>query len=583
MRAVVYADAGLVATLLAAGADVNARDKAGATALLWAVGDLEKVELLLGRGADANARADSGLTPLLVAAQCENTAETVRLLLDRGADIRHTTTSGFNALMAAMAGGDPEVIALLLARKPDARAATRVGWTALHGAARLGDATAVRRLLELGAVAQPSKNFQGRTPLMWAASSGSLPAVQLLLAAGAEVNAREALNDMTALQIAAALEGDRAELVRALLEKGAEVAAADHEAHTALTWARRQGNSAVARLLEERGAREPAGAARRDPLPLVGEGNTASAAVRRSLPLLQRSGPAFLRNSTDGCVSCHHQALPAMAVGLARGRGFAVDRVAEREQAEETLRTLAPGRERQLQGFGVADRLDPAYLLAGLAAAGQAPDRTTDALAHYLTLKQAKDGRWRAEMPRTPMEGSDFTSTALGIRALRAYAPKGRAEEIARRVGRARRWLLTASSRTTEDRAFRLLGLTWAGTQAGELRDFADALLAGQGADGSWAQARGMAGDAYATGQALVALHQAGGLTVTDPAYRKGVQSLLKMQLRDGSWFVPTRSLPVQPYFESGFPHGRSQFISCAGTAWSAMALALAEPPPPPR
>ena len=53
------------------------------------------------------------------------------------------------------------------------------------------------------------------------------------------------------------------------------------------------------------------------------------------------------------------------------------------------------------------------------------------------------------------------------------------------------------------------------------------------------------------------------------------VAFLLNTQLEDGSWFVATRAVPIQPYFESGFPRGRNQLISAAGTNWSAMALAL--------
>ena len=45
-------------------------------------------------------------------------------------------------------------------------------------------------------------------------------------------------------------------------------------------------------------------------------------------------------------------------------------------------------------------------------------------------------------------------------------------------------------------------------------------------------------------------------------------------QKDDGSWWVPSRSTPVQPYFDSGFPHGKDQFISMAGTCWANMALA---------
>jgi hypothetical protein len=53
----------------------------------------------------------------------------------------------------------------------------------------------------------------------------------------------------------------------------------------------------------------------------------------------------------------------------------------------------------------------------------------------------------------------------------------------------------------------------------------------------------------------------------------------LKGQLADGSWFVQTRSFPLQSFVETRFPHGRSQFISMAATSWATMALArTAEP-----
>jgi hypothetical protein len=51
-------------------------------------------------------------------------------------------------------------------------------------------------------------------------------------------------------------------------------------------------------------------------------------------------------------------------------------------------------------------------------------------------------------------------------------------------------------------------------------------------------------------------------------------------QFPDGSWLVRTRTFPVQPYRESGFPHGKHQWISASGTSWAAMALALALPQP---
>ena len=62
---------------------------------------------------------------------------------------------------------------------------------------------------------------------------------------------------------------------------------------------------------------------------------------------------------------------------------------------------------------------------------------------------------------------------------------------------------------------------------------------------------------------------------VSDPAYRRGMDYLLKNQMADGSWYVRTRALGFQPYFETGFPHGVNQSISAAGTSWATMALIL--------
>ena len=67
-----------------------------------------------------------------------------------------------------------------------------------------------------------------------------------------------------------------------------------------------------------------------------------------------------------------------------------------------------------------------------------------------------------------------------------------------------------------------------------------------------------------------------GAAKADDAAYRKGVRFLLDNQLEDGSWYVRARAIPIQPYFDSGFPHGPDQFISAAATNWATMALAEA-------
>ena len=82
--------------------------------------------------------------------------------------------------------------------------------------------------------------------------------------------------------------------------------------------------------------------------------------------------------------------------------------------------------------------------------------------------------------------------------------------------------------------------------------------------------------DAYATGEALVALQMAGAVNASHPAAKRAIQFLLNSQAEDGSWYVKRRAVPIQPHFESGFPYGKDQFISAAATNWAAHALALA-------
>ena len=122
-----------------------------------------------------------------------------------------------------------------------------------------------------------------------------------------------------------------------------------------------------------------------------------------------------------------------------------------------------------------------------------------------------------------------------------------------------------------------LLGLVWSGASPSDISVSAAALRALQRADGGWAQLPTLESDAYATGQALVALNAAGESPTTAPT-RRGLDFLLRTQFPDGSWLVRTRSYPLQPPKDSGFPHGRHQWISAAGTSWAAMALGLALP-----
>jgi hypothetical protein len=194
-------------------------------------------------------------------------------------------------------------------------------------------------------------------------------------------------------------------------------------------------------------------------------------------------------------------------------------------------------------------------------------------MAMVLARQQLPDGNWNFSLPRVPMQSSFFTFTSLAVRSLQAYGPRSYSGEAAGRIRKAKTWLLTAPAQTSEDRASRLLGLKWAGATEEERRKAVDEIRADQRPDGGWSQLTDLQSDAYATGQALYALHLAGGLPVTDPVYKRGVRFLLRTQDDDGSWFVNKRAMPANNYFDAGFPHGESQFSSFNGTCWAMMAL----------
>jgi hypothetical protein len=265
-----------------------------------------------------------------------------------------------------------------------------------------------------------------------------------------------------------------------------------------------------------------------------------------------------------------------MTFALARTHDFAVD---ERVIADKGVRLhqfLESWRESVLRGVGIpGGPYTVSYILLGMAADGYESDAASDAMAHYLKARQLADGRWRVQANRPPIESSDIQVTATSLRALQLFRPAPQQAEYERATRSAAAWLTTARAATTEDRAFQLLGLTWAGTDKATLARLAQAFLKDQRPDGGWSPlpAGNMPSDAYATGQALVALRDAGVLALTDGAYTRGVRFLLDNQLADGSWHVATRAMPVQAYFESDFPHGRDQWISAAATNWATMAL----------
>jgi len=429
--------------------------------------------------------------------------------------------------------------------------------TPLFRAVLGSDAAETKRLIASGADPNEGR-FLGAPPLIVALMQHADGVARELIAAGADLKLTDPAGS-TALHWAATSEIADPEIANLLISKGVDVNAANKKGETALTWALRRGYTPIVETLRSHGASDR---------------QMIAASVERSLAVLQKSGPEFVKVS--GCTSCHNQSAPQMAYSLAREKGIAVDPAVSDKQVKSIIAMFKPFREQMMQG---KDNIpDPAisvsYSLVGLGAEGYKRDETTTAMAHLVATQQMPDGSFRSFTARPPIESTPVTAAAVSLRALQMYG-----DDPEPKVAKAREWLRSASARTNEELAMKLLGLAWAKADAGDLRKAGDALLATQRPDGGWGQLSTLESDAYATGQALVALQAAGRVSTNETAYLKGIGFLLRTQLPDGTWHVRSRSFPFQPYKESGFPHGNDQWISAAGSSWATMALTLTLPP----
>lgn len=221
-------DAAAVRALLSAGADVNAQQVDGMSALHWAVyhddakltqeliqaganvkavnrygwpplslacmnGNAKIVEELLDAGADPQTALPGGETALMTAARTGRLGA-VQALLARGADVNAREHHNQTAMMWAAAEGNLEVVDALLAAGADFRTPLDSGFTPLFFAVREGRTETALRLLEAGldvnASMQGKKNRNGPNPLLLAVENGHFETAVALLAAGADPNAQ---------------------------------------------------------------------------------------------------------------------------------------------------------------------------------------------------------------------------------------------------------------------------------------------------------------------------------------------------------------------------------------------------------
>ena len=261
-----------VRSLLKQGANVNATQADGTTALHWSSyrDDLESADLLIRSGANVNARNDLGATPLWAA--CQNGSESmVGRLLTAGANPNAALLLGETPVMVAGRSGSPAVVELLAAKGANVNARAARGQTALMWAVAQKHPEVVKVLIANGAdiharsdswtevMAVPPHGYLeynraiphgSDTALMFAARVDDLASAKLLVAAGANVNDEDAWG-VSAVVLAA--HSGFTDVVEFLLEKGAN-ANSDRAGFTALHEAVMRRDENLVKVLLDHGA-----------------------------------------------------------------------------------------------------------------------------------------------------------------------------------------------------------------------------------------------------------------------------------------------------------------------------------------
>jgi len=265
--------------LLERGAEVNAKDNNGRTALMEAakVGHPDVVQLLLDNRAEVNTSDFKGNTALILAAWMVQT-DVVKLLLAKGAEVNTTNNTGETALVRAALFDNMDMYRLLQnqwAIAPDTRRRTDekfrkqfedTAWKrqkavmrllrahgahhTLQTAAVLGDNEELLRLLRSGANVN-AKSPKHITPLMGAAANGHVDSVNLLIENRADFNAADTGGDTVLM---GALERGQVDVARVLLENDVDVNARDGLLRTALLLALQRGYAEIVKLLLDKDA-----------------------------------------------------------------------------------------------------------------------------------------------------------------------------------------------------------------------------------------------------------------------------------------------------------------------------------------
>ncbi len=237
-------DVGKIKLLIKAGANVNARNRAGWTALMVAAnyGQIAVSKLLIENGADVQAQHLTGLTALMAAADYGQ-AGLVELLIEKGAEVDAISLSGRTALMFSAENGHTDVSKLLIEKGADINAKDKDDRSALNWARQNSQDQIAKILLENGAI------VEGKEEDLIAAKDADIFDAFFL------AEDREELKKDLADFLLAVVRGSTNE-VRSYIKKGLDVNAKDFYGRTVLMLAVEHRQLDVVKILIENGADE---------------------------------------------------------------------------------------------------------------------------------------------------------------------------------------------------------------------------------------------------------------------------------------------------------------------------------------
>ena len=201
------------------------------------------------------------------------------------------------------------------------------------------------------------------------------------------------------------------------------------------------------------------------------------------------AAPGF-REKTN-CISCHHNAMPALTAATVRRKGIEVDEVRVHKNLDDILSFFKSNAPRMMLGDPAVggEALTTGYAQMALAAEGHPLDTVTATMTHWLIARQMPDGRWLGNgLNRPPSEYSTISHTAIAAGGLKSYPLPGRKNEVTESLRRAREWLLAAEPKSTEERGMRLMGLVWTDAPRPRVAAAIKEIRDRQEAGGGWSQ-----------------------------------------------------------------------------------------------